>query len=224
MKQHLEVNGETMISRSQTRCAATACAFVVVTAAVTALPSVARAQTTQVPSVKITRQTKSFANCKAAGKFLDSGAEAGHASVMWIHTFTKPAVTDTGGDFWKATAKATSTYLPKKSSIRLVVPNWPHMSSADKASIKHFEDALLAHEEGHQKLAQDILVHFTNYPLAGAGQGSQAAVADLDKEEAKYKKNLDAYIQEREDAYDAKTDHGRHQSADGGVDVVLTCH
>lgn len=185
------------------------------------------AQASAGPNVHTTRVIKHFASCEAAGNWLNGADHSGQARYLFTNRFKAPTVVDTGGNFWEAKTHATTTYQPKQSSIELIVPAWPRMTEANRTAVREYASALFVHEEGHERLAQDILAHYSNYPLLGAGEGRDAALSDLRTEEGKYWAEIQRYVKEREDAYDQLTDHGRKQSrATGdlaGKDVVLKC-
>jgi hypothetical protein len=177
----------------------------------------------QSSGVQIIKKPKSFASCMAAVGFLNTGAEVGRAYVAYATSFKAPTFKTTAGGFWAAHTTATATYKADDSTVTLTVPTWKNMKAAEKTAVESFETALLGHEEGHQKLAEDILVHFKDYPLAGGGPDKGAALRDLRVIESKWKMAIAAYLKERQDKYDQTTDHGRQQHALGGQDVILTC-
>lgn len=178
---------------------------------------------TKSSSVQVIRKEKAFTSCDAAGAWLTSTTEAGVSLSDWLTTF-KAATVKKNGSVWTARTTATSTYRPERSSITITVPVWSPMTAVDHAAVLSFTARLLAHEEGHQKLARDNIMIFKNIPVVGAGESAAAAISDLDKEKIQFDKDVKKYIDAKEDEYDRVTAHGAKQSAVGGKDVVLICH
>jgi hypothetical protein len=79
--------------------------------------------------------------------------------------------------------------------------------------------ALLAHEQGHFDTGWKTVAAFTKISASGATQ--QAAVDALQTKAPTELGNWQTAIETADKAYDAKTGHGKTQSAVGGANVSL---
>ena len=170
---------------------------------------------------EIKRTIKLFAACEAAAKALNTGAEAGTSHVAYSTSFTDPEVRHLGENAWVAQSLARTKYDADKSSITLTVPTWKGMTDAENVAVKSFEEALLGHENGHLRDAEDFFKHFKPGALTGAGESRSAALKDLRNQQAESKKAVVNILQARKNNYDTNTDNGRAQP--GGKNAILTC-
>jgi predicted secreted Zn-dependent protease len=101
-------------------------------------------------------------------------------------------------------------------------PEWPNMTAADRAAADRFVNALKAHEEGHHQVVRDVM-GASPRTIRARGATADEAVSNLDAEMQSQSRRAQQRIDERNAAYDNRTDHGRNQAAVGGSNTTLTC-
>jgi hypothetical protein len=168
-----------------------------------------------------TTLTKNCDDCNAAAAILSSGAYVGEANVQIAPVAGKPRVT-TGTKGWVAAVDITWPIDAATSTIEITDFVWPNMTDADKAAVASFRAALAAHEEGHFVAVEAVLAKLPK-TISATGASREAAMTALqtkvDTQQAAGQKAVD----KAKDDYDAKTKHGKTQSAVGGTNVTLTC-
>jgi hypothetical protein len=187
-----------------------------------AAPAAAPAPALAATRPPVTTLTNNCADCNAAVAILNANTYVGEADVQiqWAGvgdirvTKTKRGYVATSDVSWSLDV-ATST---------MEVTNfvWPNMTDADKAAVAAFKAALLAHEEEHFRRVEAALPTLPKKFSATAAT-KQGAVDALQAKVPNSVEKAKAAMQKITDAYDAKTGHGRTQSAVGGTDVHLSC-
>jgi hypothetical protein len=200
----LEEEGETAIELDNTPATPTA-----------APTNAAPAAPTKYPSP--TDKNETFTDGNAAVAHINSGAYVGEASVQFSPTAGDISVTGKKGA-WTASVPITWA-LDASASMTIWNPSWPNMSESDKSAVASMRSALLAHEQGHFDTGWKTVAPFTKISATGASQ--QAAVDALKAKAPTELGNWQTAIETADKAYDAKTGHGKTQSAVGGADVRL---
>jgi hypothetical protein len=168
--------------------------------------------------VTVTRTVMVFNNCQEAVAWINTGVELGEAfSNFDTHSTPIAIILGTTASF--ASSELSWTYNPQTSSTKLLVPQWPNMTRADKGAVQQYEAALLAHEEGHHKVARDFMATATKKLVAKGPD----PVGNLRKKAATYRKKINDELHDKTVDYDQKTNHGRNQAAVGGKNVTLIC-
>jgi Bacterial protein of unknown function (DUF922) len=158
-----------------------------------------------------------FDDGNAAVAHISSGAYVGEASVQFSPTAGDVTVTGKKGAY---TASVPITWaLESSASMTIWNPSWPDMSESDKAAVASMRAALLAHEQGHFDVGWKTVAPFTKISATGATQ--QAAVDALQAKAPTEQAGWQTKIETADKAYDAKTGHGKTQSAVGGTNVTL---
>jgi uncharacterized protein DUF922 len=184
-----------------------------------AAPGAAPAAATRPP---VTTLAKNCADCNAAAAILNAGTYVGEANVQiqWAGvgeisvTKTKKGYVASTGVSWSINV-ATST-------MEVTDFTWPNMTAADTAAVAAFRAALLAHEEEHFRRVEAALPTLPK-KFSATGASKRAAVDALKAKIPDEVTKANAAMQKITDDYDAKTGHGKTQSAVGGTDVKLTC-
>jgi hypothetical protein len=161
------------------------------------------------------------ADCSAAAAILNSGAYVGEASVQVAPVAGEARVTK-GKTGYTAEIDISWPVDVATSSMEITDFVWPNMTDADKAAVAAFRAALLAHEEGHFAAVEAVLATLPK-TISATGATGKAAMTAL---QAKAKTQIgdgQKAIDKATADYDAKTQHGKNQSAVGGTNVTLTC-
>lgn len=161
------------------------------------------------------------ADCNAAAAILNSGAYVGEANVQVAPAAGEPRVTK-GKAGYTAEIDISWPIDVATSSMEITDFVWPNMTDADKAAVAAFRAALVAHEEGHFAAVEAVLATLPK-TISATGANGKAAMTAL---QAKAKTQIGDGQQAIDKAtadYDAKTQHGKNQSAVDGTNVTLTC-
>jgi len=186
----------------------------------TAAPAAAPAAAATRPPV--TTLAKNCADCNAAAAILNAGTYVGEANVQiqWAGV-GEISVTKTKKGFVASTGVSWSINVAT-STMEVTDFVWPNMIAADTAAVAAFKAALLAHEEEHFKRVEAALPTLPK-TFSATGTTKQAAVDALKAKVPDEVTKANAAMQKITDDYDAKTGHGKTQSAVGGTNVKLTC-
>ncbi len=173
----------------------------------------------QRPSVKAT--TKNFDDCNAAVAWLNSGADAGDAQPVYAPKAGKIRGTSQTGGTVKAEVDLAWNYDPS-SSAEMTIPAWPNMTAAETAAVAKYRSAIQAHESMHFDVT-DAIIKALPKTVSATGSDRADATANLQTAVNQYEADAQTAIDKATQEYDAKTQHGKTQSAVGGVDVHLDC-
>jgi hypothetical protein len=171
------------------------------------------------PQVKAT--IKNFDDCNAAVAWLNSGADAGDAQPVYAPTAGKIRSTKQAGGTIKAEIDLSWAYDPS-SSAEMTIPAWPNMTAAETAAVARYRSAIQAHESMHFDVT-DTIIKALPKTVSATGSDQADATTNLQTAVDKYEADAQAAIDQATQDYDAKTQHGKTQSAVGGVDVHLDC-
>jgi hypothetical protein len=169
----------------------------------------------------LTTTTKNCDDCNAAAAILTSGY-VGEADVRVkgegigniTATKTKSGWSASVGVKWSIDATA--------STMEITDVVWPNMTAADRVAVASFRAALLAHEEGHFTVVEATIAKLPT-TIAATGATEQAAIDAVKAKAPTEMANGQTAIDNAKDTYEAKTNHGKTQSAVGGTNVKLTC-
>jgi Bacterial protein of unknown function (DUF922) len=173
------------------------------------------------PSVPVARAIMDFDNCQAAVDWMNKQTELGEV----VDNFKPlPAQVNyrVGTTAVVASFVMSWAYDAQTSSTKLIVPRWPNMTTAEKSAVQQYDAALLAHEEGHHKLAKNFMANATK-KLEVKGANRADADKKLSASADDYTKKIQDGLTAKKDEYDLKTRGGRNQAAAGGKNVALTC-
>jgi Bacterial protein of unknown function (DUF922) len=168
----------------------------------------------------VTATTKNFDDCNAAVAWLNSGADAGDAQPVYAPKAGKIRSTNQGGTL-KAEIDLAWNYDPS-STAEMTIPAWPNMTAAETAAVAKYRSAIQAHESMHFDVT-DAIIKALPKTVSATGSDKADATANLQAAVDKYEADAQAAIDKATQDYDAKTQHGKTQSAVGGVDVQLDC-
>lgn len=102
------------------------------------------------------------------------------------------------------------------------------MTSADRAAVAYFKNALLAHERGNGIVVERVMNDFSG-PISGTGATRGEAIQALRSNIQANESAFQTEANNQEARYDTVTDHGRRQlqgpseGFPGGDDVELLC-
>jgi hypothetical protein len=179
-------------------------------------------QNTFDPLGTVTKEMKDFKSCPEAVNWMNAGAELGLARPQFDN-HSSPLVTFVKiQDGWTASSKIWWTYNSTTSSTKLIVPQWPNMTTADNNAVQTLEAALLAHEQGHHKLAKDFMATAAK-TLTAKGSTRDEAFQNLSTKADDYTNKIQTSVEDKQRDYDDKTAHGVNQAAVGGKNVELVC-
>jgi Bacterial protein of unknown function (DUF922) len=187
-----------------------------------AAPAAAPAPAPAATRPPVTTLTNNCADCNAAVAILNANTYVGEADVQiqWAGVGDiRVTKTKTG---FVATSDVSWTLNVATSKMEVTEFVWPGMTPADSAAVAAFKAALLAHEEEHFRRVEAALPTLPK-TFSGTGATSAKAVEALKANIPGEVTKTQAAVQKITDDYDAKTKHGRTQSAVGGTDVKLTC-
>ncbi len=173
----------------------------------------------QRPAVKAT--IKNFDDCNAAVAWLNSGADAGDAQPVYAPKAGSIRSTNQPGGTIKAEIDLSWNYDPS-SSAEMTIPAWPKMTDAEKAAVATYRSAIQAHEVMHFDVT-DAIIKALPKTVSATGSDKGDATTNLQAAVNQYEADALAAIDKATQDYDAKTQHGKTQSAVGGVDVHLDC-
>jgi Bacterial protein of unknown function (DUF922) len=170
----------------------------------------------------VTTLAKNCADCNAAVAILNAGTYVGEANVQiqWAGV-GEISVTKTKKGYIASTGVSWSINVAT-STMEVTDFVWPNMTAADTAAVAAFRAALLAHEEEHFRRVEAALPTLPK-TFSATGATKRAAVDALQAKVPDEVTKANAAMQKVTDDYDAKTGHGKTQSAVGGTDVKLTC-
>jgi Bacterial protein of unknown function (DUF922) len=171
------------------------------------------------PTVK--QLTKDFEDCNAAVEWLTSGAWTGDAQPIYKPTPGKIRTKKLPDGTVKAEVELTWSY-DDSSTVEMIVPTWPNMTTAERAAVNQYEAALKAHEVKHFDVAEKVVKALPKYP-SPIPCDEQEAIANLQTEVDTYGSDAKRALDEATEEYDTKTQNGKTQSAVGGQDVRLDC-
>jgi hypothetical protein len=171
------------------------------------------------PTVNAT--TKNFDDCNAAVAWLNSGADAGDAQPVYAPKAGKIRSTNQRGGTIKAEIDLAWNYDPS-SSAEMTIPAWPNMTAAETAAVAKYRSAIQAHESMHFDVT-DAIIKALPETVSATGSDKADATANLQAAVNQYEADAQAAIDKATQDYDTKTQHGKSQSAVGGVDVHLDC-
>ena len=164
--------------------------------------------------------TRNFANCNEAADWLNGGGDAGDASPQYHPTPGRIRHTSSGGTF-TASVDLTWAYDPS-STAEMIIPAWPNMTDAERAAVARYRSAIQAHEEMHFDVT-DTVVKALQRTVTATGTDPADTTRNLQTAVTQYGADAQAAIETATHDYDATTQHGKTQSAVGGVDVHLDC-
>lgn len=171
---------------------------------------------------KTTREYVDVDDCDAGANFVGGGGELGNANFHFDPHNTTIVLVKTDRGTWKASSKLSWTYNDAESGNLLRIPRWTPVTAAEKKVLKTYESALLAHENGHHKVAKDYMAAAAK-TLVEEGATKAEAVDKLSAKADQYSDHVDRELTAKTRAYDQTTDHGRNQAALGGKNVELNC-
>jgi hypothetical protein len=166
-----------------------------------------------------------LADCNAAVDWIKNAPKIGEAHAVGYRAafnYKKQEVKSEGSTKWIASGTTKWVYNLKASSTTLWIPKWPKMSPNEKAAVTRYRQALVAHENKHHTDAKQF---FSKAGREISVEGSDEADVEskIDAELAKHGEETDDTFRKEDEEYDHRTDHGRNQRADGGVNVELIC-
>jgi hypothetical protein len=173
-------------------------------------------------------EDKKFKDCADAAKQFAKDAMEGTATASSGVYIKRPAgqsksVKNADGSFTYSTVPHYEIDHGK-TYVAGVSISWPNMTAAEKAAVETAENALEAHEQGHVTIAEEYLEELNSGATVSAtGKDQASAKAALIKKLEDMDAAVGQELNSRQQDYDANTDHGRHQSNIGGVDVMLKC-
>src|SRR5262245_13963401 len=171
------------------------------------------------PAVK--EVTQEFDDCNAAVEWLNSGAWTGDAQPIYKPTPGKIRTKKLADGTVKAEVDLTWSY-DDSSTAEMTVPTWPDMTAAERAAVNKYKAALKAHEVKHFDVAEKVVKALPK-TVSATGSDEQEARANLQTEVDTYGSDAQTALDEANEDYDTKTQHGKTQSAVGGEDVRLDC-
>jgi hypothetical protein len=172
--------------------------------------------------IPATERRRQFKDCSQAADALNSGTKAGSARSPFDGSPTRPRVVRNRDGSFTATAGVTWQLETSKATTTVTRPEWPNMTAADRAAADRFVDALKAHEEGHHQVVRDVM-RGAPRNIRATGATADEAIGNLDAEMQNQTRRAQEKIDERNAAYDDKTDNGRNQAAVGGRNTALRC-
>jgi predicted secreted Zn-dependent protease len=104
----------------------------------------------------------------------------------------------------------------------MIIPAWPNMTDPERAAVARYRSAIQAHEEMHFDVT-DTVVKALQRTVTATGTDPADATRNLQAAVTQYGADAQAAIETATHDYDATTQHGKTQSALGGVDVHLDC-
>ena len=104
----------------------------------------------------------------------------------------------------------------------MIIPAWPNMTDAERAAVARYRSAIQAHEEMHFDVT-DTVVKALQRTVTATGTDPADTTRNLQTAVTQYGADAQAAIEPATHDYDATTQHGKTQSAVGGVDVHLDC-
>lgn len=144
------------------------------------------------------------------------------ASDAWELAFQPGKVTYTkapdGGWTAKTTLKAS-----RKNPDTITLPDWTNASGANLAAWNKMKAALATHERGHSEITDKFVQEHQADDVAGHGATQEAARQDLQQQVSDHVQQAGQQLADKQNAYDAKTEHGVKQSTVGGDNVILEC-
>ncbi len=164
--------------------------------------------------------TRNFANCNEAADWLNGGGDAGDASPQYHPTAGRIRHSGSGGTF-TASVDLTWAYDPS-STAEMIIPAWPNMTDAERAAVARYRSAIQAHEEMHFDVTDNIVKALPR-TVTATGTDPTATTHNLQTAVTQYGADAQTAIDQATHDYDATTQHGKTQSAVGGVDVHLDC-
>jgi predicted secreted Zn-dependent protease len=145
---------------------------------------------------------------------------SGDAAPQCKGSVSKPSRQQNSDGSWTATTNVK--FSPTTPVINIAPVSWPNMTPADQAAVAAYNQEVQAHEDGHANIAQDICSK-SSAPVSANASTAAGAIAALQSKVNDARASAQASLDEAEAAYDAKTDHGANQAADGGRDIFLQC-
>ncbi len=164
--------------------------------------------------------TRNFANCNEASDWLNGGGDAGDASPQYHPTPGRIRHSSSGGTY-TASVDLTWAYDPS-STAEMIIPAWPNMTAAERAAVARYRSAIQAHEEMHFDVTDNI-VKALQRTVTATGTDPADTTRNLQTAVTQYGADAQTAIDQATHDYDATTQHGKTQSAVGGVDVHLDC-
>src|SRR5206468_399800 len=112
-----------------------------------------------------------------------------------------------------------------KSSLSVNLPEWVNMPD-DPALRDAWQKMIIAlrqHEEGHVNIAIEALQSLIGRTITGSGSSPSLAQQDGQRQFDQLSHTVESATRAKQDQYDVLTDHGRKQSAIGGIDITFAC-
>jgi hypothetical protein len=161
---------------------------------------------------------KHWVSCAAATAELNGGAPSGRTDHS-VEAKVSGSVSRSN-DLWTFSGEATV-----KNSLTVNLPDWVNIPAnpAIRDSWQKMIDALRKHEEGHVNIATEALQSLIGKTITGSGSSPGLAQQDAQRQFDQLVQAVNDTIRARQNEYDALTDHGRKQSAIGGIDVIFLC-
>ena len=135
----------------------------------------------------------------------------------------RPQVSVNPDGSYNAVIRLTWRVDPYKTIVTLPEISWPNMTDAERLGVKDLVDAMLAHEEGHVRVAENYARDLSGERLSVTGSSPEAAKAELMKQLAEHERAVATELDKKENDYDDLTEHGANQSIVGGKDTELRC-
>jgi hypothetical protein len=160
---------------------------------------------------------KNWPSCAAAVADLN-GKEAADTDVHFDPSLSGNSVESKSG--WTFTG-TTSV----KRIITVILPEWVNIPNdpAIRAAWQNVQDGLLQHEQGHVRIAIETSRRLDGTSISATGSSAASARQQAQQQFNQMLASVQNAHLANQQQYDAQTDHGRKQSAVGGIDIKFNC-